>query len=293
MILEKVTERTYANTTGEARGNFGAIRFPKYAVAIDAGMYPAVAKRFRSYIERETKVPVKKLILTHYHGDHVFGSQIFRDCQIISSCVLATQMIEAAQNQWKIEKLKESAKMRPESYGKLNLDKLKITFPTEIFEETMLLTDDEFKIVIKRVGGHTAGSTYAYFPMEQVLFVGDLIFSKMFPWGGDPTVDPDEWIAALKEFLQMDVQKIVPGHGPLCDLTEVQTYLDFIEQTTKIMKELILEGRTREEVVNFNGYPEFYTPEAVDRRIDTFERWHEIYEMKHEKTNNDSSRSIK
>lgn len=81
-------------------------------VAIDS-MYPSVAKEFRAYIERTTETTVTKLILTHYHGDHVFGNQIFSDCQIISSRALATRMREVAASQWTREKLEETSKMRP------------------------------------------------------------------------------------------------------------------------------------------------------------------------------------
>jgi len=280
MIAEQVTERTYANTTGEGRGNFGAINLLNYAVAIDASMYPSVAKEFRTYIERTTGTPITKLILTHYHGDHVFGNQIFNDCQIISSRALATRMREVAASQWTREKLEEAAKMRPDSYGRLDLDSLEITFPTEVFDESFKLMDERFEIVVKKVGGHTVGSAYAYFPTERVLFAGDLIFAQTFPWGGDPTADPDEWIAALKEFQQMDIKKIIPGHGPVCDLKEAKTYLDFLEPVAKMMKELIAEGRTQEEVVRFDGYPEFYSSETPERRRDTLAQWYQAYKAK-------------
>lgn len=280
MIVEQITNRTYANTTGEGRGNFGAIVLPNYVVAIDSGMYPSVAEEFRTYIETTTGTPVGKLILTHCHGDHVFGNQTFRDCQIISSRALALRMQEVASSQWTREKLEESAKTRPESYGKLDLDDLVITFPIKLFDESLTITDGGVKIVVKRVGGHTAGSSYVHFSAERVLFAGDLIFAHTFPWGGDPTVDPDDWIAVLKEFQQMGVEKIVPGHGPVCDLREVQVYLDFLVPVTKTMKELIAEGRKREDVIGFDGYPEFYPSETPERRRDSLLQWYRVYKDK-------------
>jgi len=277
MIAEQVTKRTYANTTGEGRGNFGAISLPNYSVVIDASMYPSVAKEFRTYMETTTGTPVTKLILTHYHGDHVFGNQIFKDCQIISSCALDTRMREVAVSQWTRAKLEEASKLRPDSYGMLDLDKLEITFPTEVFDESLKITDERFEIVVKRVGGHTFGSSFVYFPVERILFAGDLIFAKTFPWGGDPTVDPDEWILVLKEFQQMDIEKIVPGHGSICDQKEVQAYLNFFEPVARIMRELITEGQTQEEVVGFDGYPEFYISETPERRRDTLIQWYQVY----------------
>jgi len=277
MIVERATERTYANTTGEGRGNFGAISLPNYAVAVDSSMYPSVAKEFRTYIERTTRTPVTKLILTHCHGDHVFGNQIFKDCQIISSRALATRMSEVAASQWTHQKLEEAAKMRPDSYGNIDLNSLEITFPTVVFDESFTLTDEEFKIVVKKAGGHTVDSSYVHFPAERVLFTGDLIFAQTFPWGGDPTADPDEWITVLKELQQKDIEKIVPGHGPICDLKEIQKYLDFFEPVSEIMKELIAEGRTLEEVVGFDDYPEFYASETPERRRDTLAHWYQVY----------------
>lgn len=246
-------------------------------------MYPSVAREFRAYIERTTKTPVRKLILTHHHSDHVFGNQIFKDCQIISSRTLATQMREVAADQWTREKLEEVSKTRPESYRKLDLNSLEIIFPTKIFNTSLTIIDEEFKIIIKKTGGHTKGSAYVYFSAERVLFAGDLIFAKTFPWGGDPTADLDEWISALKEFKRMNVEKIIPGHGPVCDLKEVQIYLDFFEPVAKIMKEMIAKGRTQEEAVRFDDYPEFYASEAPERRRDTLAQWYQVYKAKLEK----------
>lgn len=276
MILEQVTERTYANTTGEGRGNFGVISLPNYAVAIDSSMYPSVARQFRTYIQGVTGTPVTKLILTHYHSDHVFGNQVFSDCEIISSRDMDDVMRDAAAN-WTGEKLRDAVKTRPEMYEKLDIDNLKITFSTRTFDESLTLTDDGFKIIAKKVGGHTSGSTYVYFPADQVLFAGDLIFHHSFPWGGDPTADLDQWISAFREMLQLDVKKIVPGHGSVCDLQEVQRYLDFFEQVAGTMKELIAEGRSEEEVVEFDAYPKFYTSENPERRKETLARWYKGY----------------
>jgi len=128
-------------------------------------------------------------------------------------------------------------------------------------------------------------SIYIYFVNERVLFVGDLILTLEFPWGGSSTSDLDRWIQAFKEFQHLGVKKIIPGHGALCGLEKVQTYLDFFEPVTKMMKELILDGRTLEEVVNFNGYPPFYPPEAGRPwwREGTLTHWYHVYKKKLEK----------
>ena len=282
MLKEQTSNRTFTYITGEPNETWriGAVSLPNYAVVVDTGMYPSFASKIRKDLEATTGTPVTKLILTHYHGDHVFGNQAFKDCQIISSRALKEIMNEMATNAWTREQLEETAKQRPETYQKIGLDSLEITFPTEIFDGSFIVKDNGIEIVCKHVGGHTRGHSYVYVPTERVLFAGDLIFSKTFPWGGDPTVNPDDWITVLKEFQKMDIEKIVPGHGPVCDLNEVQVYLDFFEPVVKIMKEQITEGRTQEEVVAFDGYPDFYPAATPERRRDSLAQWYHVYKNK-------------
>jgi hypothetical protein len=92
-----------------------------------------------------------------------------------------------------------------------------------------------------------------------------------------------DWIAVLKEFQQLSIKKIIPGHGPVCDLNEVQVYLDFFEPVAKTMKELVADGQTLEEVVSFDGFPEFYASETLERRRDTLAQWYQTHKVKLEK----------
>jgi hypothetical protein len=52
------------------------------------------------------------------------------------------------------------------------------------------------------------------------------------------------------------------------------------------MKKLISEGRTREEVVDFDGYPEFYASETPERRRDTLAQWYHVYKVRLQKSAN-------
>ena len=56
MISEQVTNRTYANTTGDGRGNFGAITLPNAVVAIDSSMYPSVSEDFEPSLKRQQEL---------------------------------------------------------------------------------------------------------------------------------------------------------------------------------------------------------------------------------------------
>lgn len=281
MQAHRISERTFADTSGEGRGNIGAIELQNYTVVIDSTLFPSTAASFRKSLEIQIKSPIRKLVLTHYHADHIFGNQVFKDCEIISSIRLLQRMEKQAHT----FKLRDSdGKERPEL---AELKRLEMTFPTMTFDKALTIRDNGFMIEMTRVGGHTEGSSFVYFPQEHVLFSGDLIFAKEFPWAGDETCNPQEWMNALRLFKELDVEKIVPGHGPICDKNEVDKYLKFYEETTAIIKELIERGFTRKEVLQYPDFPSFYTYErrkgAFERRSGSFARWYDFYKQRSKK----------
>lgn len=273
MKAHRLGEKIFADTSGEGRGNIGAIELPNYTVVIDSTMFPTTAATFRRSLETQVKSPIKKLVLTHYHVDHVFGNQVFKDCEIISSLQLLKHMKEAART---FELTDSEIKEQPEL---AELKELEMTFPTRTFQNTLNLKDNGLSVEITRVGGHTEDTSFVYFPREQTLFAGDLIFAERFPWGGDETCNPTEWITALKLFKELKIEKIVPGHGPVCDKEEVNTYLNFFKDTTTIIKKLIDSGFSGKEVAEYDKFPSFYAPRNPEGRKATFVRWYNFYKQ--------------
>jgi len=82
--LERLTPLTVANTEGVGHGNVGAVSLRNFCIAIDSTVYVSTAELFRKNLEKTFGVPVKYLIITHYHGDHIFGIKPFRDLPVIS-----------------------------------------------------------------------------------------------------------------------------------------------------------------------------------------------------------------
>lgn len=261
MKLDRISERVYANTEGKTGGNVGIIILKDSVAAVDA-QFPVSGAEFRGSIPSVTKKPVSHLLLTHYHGDHVFGNQAFEDCEIVAHRLLKEKMEENLKTVWtpnNLEKMIEGmAKDAPETVWLLK--DLRIVLPTKTF-------DDRFKldgVEIIHTGGHTADSSMIYVEEDRLLFAGDIIFAKSFPWAGDPSSDPNAWIRAFKIILDMDIENIVPGHGPVCDKTEVKIQLDWFETVKDEMKRLIKEGKSVEEAIKHDGYPDFYEPKRPE-----------------------------
>ncbi len=94
----RIGDRTFADISGKGRGNIGAIELPDYTIVIDSTLFPSTATSFRESLEAQIKSPIRKLLLTHYHADHVFGNQIFEDFEIILHHQLMRLMKEGVSN---------------------------------------------------------------------------------------------------------------------------------------------------------------------------------------------------
>jgi len=274
MRLSKISNKIYADTEGKTGGNVGIILTENYLIAVDA-QYPASGRIFRKTAEEITGKKVTHLILTHYHSDHIFGAQAFEDCKIMAHKTLREMVEENLKTIWSRQELKKMIeRIRRERPERAWLyEGLKIVLPNQTFEEKYVIENVE----IIHMGGHTEDSSIVYVPKDKVMFAGDLVFSKMFPWGGDRTANPDKWIEAFRRMLEMDVEKIVPGHGPICNKEEIKIQLKYFEEVRKKMKELIEKNVPLEKAIEEIYTIPFYKPMRKEMKRRTLEQWYKFW----------------
>jgi len=281
MVFRRISERICADTETVGSGNAGAIILDDRTVAVDA-QFAALARQLRSNIEKVSKSRITHLLLTHSHSDHVFGNEVFRDCEIVAHKALKARMEELMKTTWSKESLEkqitELRKTDPQRASRL--EAVRVTLPTKTFDKEFLLGGGELKIEMTYTGGHTADSSIVYFPHSRTLFAGDLIFSRIYPYGGDPTADPDLWIEALNKLKKMKPDIIVPGHGPLCGLDEVDRYIKYISDTKSVMLELIAQGKPEDRVTTDPSLPKFYEEGAQNRRANTLAHWYRLWKQR-------------
>jgi glyoxylase-like metal-dependent hydrolase (beta-lactamase superfamily II) len=278
-MLERVSEHVYANTQGISGGNVGIITLNEQVIAVDS-QYMLPGFDFRQSIGTISDNPVTMLLLTHYHRDHVFGNQAFMDCEIVAHRLTKQQMMMSLNSEWAPDALQTMmAKLqldRPLRQHLYESDGLKIVLPTKTFNKQYLLDADSSAIMI-HTGGHTAGSSIVVIPEDKILFAGDIVFVGRFPWAGDPTADPDAWIRAFETILELKVDLIIPGHGPLCDNSEITKHLLFFQTVKSIMLQLIAEGQSMEDIIHDANYPDFYEPTSdyhLQRRETSLKHWY-------------------
>lgn len=271
--LEQIGERTMAVIDrGDLHSNAGAVSLDSFIVAVDPTMKPPAARAFRQELEWRFDLPVEFLHVTHCHPDHVFGTAPFKDTCIIGSVELAANILSMAE--WTPEIMERWRQDNPAEAAEW-FDEVEILLPTLGFDGRLEIRDADLTVELVHTGGHTSCSSYAYVPQEKVLFAGDLMFAKGFPYAGDPTCDPDRWMDALRGFLSLDFEKLVPGHGPVVGKDEVEKHLAFFQALRDATQEAIEVGEGTDAI----QIPEFYGlgEELAWAKTATLEHWYGFY----------------
>lgn len=199
-------------------------------VVIDALGSPALANELLAEIRRVTSQPVRHVVVTHYHADHIYGLQSFKAAG-------ATILAHAEGRDYLNS---DTARQRLEA-SRHDLAPW-IDADTHLVAADCWLQDDEthlrvgsYDFVIRRVGpAHTAEDVVVFVPALGVLFSGDLFFRGRIPFVGQ--ADSRRWISSLERVMDYKPRLVIPGHGavstdPLADLALTRDYLVHLRRT--------------------------------------------------------------
>jgi len=269
MTYEKVAENVYAISDGSTRGNVAAYVLPNQIIFIDSGMNIPVVQEFREKLEKETGKKTTTLIITHTHFDHLLGIKVFADCKIIASKKTNDRIVYSMKNEWpnRIEEMQKDPEMAEGIKG------FEVVVPNETFEGEYTIEDKDVKVIIKQTGGHTEGSSYVYCPKYSVLTAGDNLFIGMFPWGGDQDAHPEKWIAALNEYIDLNLDFYIPGHGKVIQKESIQEFLDYLRKVVVLMRKMITEGFDDEKIITASNEIEYYAPRSKEWKDLSLKKW--------------------
>ena len=175
------------------------------------------------------------LVNTHANGDHCNGNELVHGAEIISSAATAAELAEESPDRLatmmrNAPSLGESGEFLLRCFGAFDFEGITPTLPTRTFEGTMNVSVGDKEVLLKQVGPcHTKGDILAYVPDDKLIFTGDILFIEGHPilWVG-PIAN---WIDSCDYMLGIDVETVVPGHGPITDkrgVTAVRDYLVYI-----------------------------------------------------------------
>lgn len=247
--LTKIAENVYAyvDTKNSSKNNsFGAnagiVIGRDGIVVVDTLISAKEAKRFIRDIRTISRKPIRYVVNTHYHLDHVFGNCEFAK---LGAVVIAQENDKKAMENSAKETLKNIGE-----YGLTPKDMKGTTpaYPVLAYGDRMTIDIGGQQIeLIHARHSHSDGDTLVYLPAKKILFAGDILFTNYHPFLGEGNIE--EWAKELDDIKSMDVEKIIPGHGPLSGKKDLEDMKEYILMFDKKAKELASQSDDVQKIV--------------------------------------------
>jgi glyoxylase-like metal-dependent hydrolase (beta-lactamase superfamily II) len=235
--VQKVAGTVYMlSGVGEAAGgNIGVSVGEDGILLVDDLFAPRVPK-IEAALATISAKPVRFVVNTHYHGDHVNGNKVFGSKSTIVAHDNARQRI-----------LEDDAfDMKRGTHAPQQALPI-LTFDSRI---SFHFNGEEIR-GIHVPSGHTDGDTVVHFTGSNVIHMGDDFFNGTFPFidleaGGSAK----GYVAAVKKALAEAPAdaRFIPGHGPLATRADLAAHLAMMEATLAVVERGIAGGKTLEEL---------------------------------------------
>jgi aminocarboxymuconate-semialdehyde decarboxylase len=242
---------------GWSLSNAGLIADGEQSLLIDTLFdLPLTAAMLESMRRAEPKAAkhIDTLVNTHANPDHTNGNILVKDAEIISSVGTARgmQRMRPEQLAAMLRKAREdagsskTARFMLEIFGRFQLDGIEACFPTREFEKQLSLRVGDTAVELLDLGpAHTDSDVVVHVPAAKLLFTGDILFIGSHPimWVGPV----ENWLRACERILELDVDLIVPGHGPVTDKRGVRAVHEYFSRVSVRAKDAFASGITSTE----------------------------------------------
>ena len=217
--FDRLSDHAWAYTA-EGDPNTGIVVGDDAVMVIDTQATPVMAQDVIRRIREVTDLPIRYVVLSHYHAVRVLGASGYAPDHVIASRDTYDLIVErgAQDMQSEIERFPRLFRAVESVPG--------LTWPTIVFERRMTLMLGKLQVELMQLGrGHTKGDTVAWLPQEKILFSGDLVEYDATPYTGDAYLT--DWPATLDAIAALGPEKLVPGRGAaLKNPAEVKAGLD-------------------------------------------------------------------
>ncbi len=212
--------------------NAGFVVTDAGVVVIDALGTPSLAAKLQQLIGTVTAQPVVRVIVTHYHADHIYGLQVLKDAGAeIWAPSGARRYLDSVQA---AERLEE----RRFSLDPWVNEQTHLVPPDRWLTETTRFSLGGVDFRIDMLGAaHSDDDMSVYVASDKVLYSGDIIFEGRIPYVGD--ADTKQWLAALTAMQTEGLRALVPGHGPAASdpSAAVRATRDYVAYLRQVMGE--------------------------------------------------------
>lgn len=260
MPLKKLSDHVYyvQGAAGIATDNAGfisnaaAIITDKGVVVVDALGSPALAKKFLQRIREVTDKPIVKVIVTHYHADHIYGLQVFKaeGAEIVGPAGYH-EYVDAPVAQQRLEE-------RRVSLAPWVDENTHIVMPDTVVDKNTKMRIGDVELDILYLGAaHSDGDLAVLVKNDAVLISGDLIFEGRVPFTG--SANTAHWLDVLEHLDNTGLKALLPGHGPAASnpAEAVKLTLDYLRTVRDAMQRGVDEMMTFDEAYDQADWSRF------------------------------------
>lgn len=225
-------------------------------MVIDTLTAPLHAANFISAIRKVTDKPFRHVVNTHHHGDHVNGNQYFMPAEVVAHPYCREEVL----------KIVPGPALWPKRDGWAEgTEPRRIVPPVTTFENKMTYHYGKTVVELIFMGpAHTYGDIVAYLPQHKIMFAGDIAFYYVAPFAQNAHVT--KWLETIDRIMKMDVETIVPGHGPIGgknELAEMGEYFVVLKREAKKRFDSAMSPGRAAADIEMGKYDNWIGPERI------------------------------
>jgi glyoxylase-like metal-dependent hydrolase (beta-lactamase superfamily II) len=212
MLRERVTEDVYVFISSlYAEVAATVIVTPEGAIVIDTLPFPEETKQVREFALRRCPAGIRYIINTHHHADHVYGSYLFPEAELVAHRQCREILLKAGQ-----ESLAQAQAQTPA------LASVELRIPQLVFEVDLLLRLGEKTIHLFHAPGHSTDGIMVHLREDKVLVASDVVTPVPLIVRGDV----DELTRSLKAIRALNLENVIQGHGGVLLRGEIEETVD-------------------------------------------------------------------
>ena len=206
-------------------GNATVLVGQEEVILIDA-KFPPDHDGIIKFVRSITDAPVRYVISTHMHPDHVGGNPALQE---IGAAVVAS-----------------------ENARRIMVERQTPGLPSITMEDHLRFYLDDMPIDLYHFGrGHTDGDIVVHLPEQRMLIAGDLFalygpYRAVFDYSAGGSLR--DWTQTLERVLQLDFDTVIPGHSGVTNRENVAGYVEYLTRTQEMVREMNRQKRSREDI---------------------------------------------
>ncbi|MFF2956914.1 MBL fold metallo-hydrolase [Kitasatospora sp. NPDC057965] len=224
--VQEVADGVFAHVQdpgGWCLSNAGVVLGGGESLLVDTAATERRARRLRETLTGLTVVPPRLLVLTHFHGDHVFGAGVAApEAAVVAHENARREMAEAGLGLTGL-------------WPAVDWGRVEVRLPQLTYRDRLAVHIGERPVELLHFGpAHTTGDTLVWLPEDGVLFAGDVLLSGCTPFLLMGSVRGT--LRTLDRLRELAPRTVVPGHGPVAGpelLDETAAYLEWLLRTAE------------------------------------------------------------